>query len=238
MLSTSQTVTGYSIGFHHNYGNTGWSSTASNAYWDDVVIGDSYVGPINASAVFSDGFESNNFDAWDWTDGAVSTQSAIKHDGNYAMSYTGATNVFAAKDLGTGYSTFYVREYVYVHTFPDVWDLFSLLCSRDASYGSGADVGVYNDGGTQKFALSLPSGWVASSSVVSPDTWYCIELKVVSGAGTGAAYLYVNGSLVCSSSTETINAVRYVYAGSIWSGISCTAYVDCFVANTSYIGPG
>ena len=109
-IATSQTVTGYSVGFHDNYGNTGWSSTASNAYWDDVVIDDSYVGPINASAVFSDGFESNNFDAWDWTDGAVSTQSAIKHDGNYAMSYTGATNTFAAKDLGTEYNTFYVAN--------------------------------------------------------------------------------------------------------------------------------
>lgn len=118
-----------------------------------------------------------------------------------------------AKDLGTTYSTVYIREYIYVQSFPFEWNVFSLLCSRDASYGTGGDVAVYNVGGIQKFVLLLPSGWIASSVIVSPNTWYCMELEIVSGTGTGAAYLYVDGILVLSSTSETINPVRYVYAG-------------------------
>lgn len=235
-IATSQTVTGYSIGFHHNYGGTGWSTTASNAYWDDVVIDDAYIGPIGVSGVFSDGFESNNFSAWSWTEGSPSTQSSIKHDGNYALAYAGSSNVYAAKDLGTAYSTLYVREYVYVQFFPAQWNVFSVLCSRDASYGTGADVVVYNDGGIQKFALSTSSGWISSSATVSANIWYCVELRLVAGSGNGVVELFVDGQSVLYSLTQTVDPIRYVYAGSIWSGTSCTAYIDSFAANTTYIG--
>jgi hypothetical protein len=66
--------------------------------------------------------------------------------------------------------------------------------------------------------------------------YVCIKLRVVSGSGNGVAELFVNGQSVLSSSTQTINPIRYLYAGSIWSGTSCTANIDSFVANTSYIG--
>jgi hypothetical protein len=218
------------------YAGSIWSGTSCTACVDCFAISASYIGPESGSSyVFGNGFEESAFGAWDWTYGSPSRQSSIVHDGSYAMSYTG-TEVYAAKGLGTTYSTLYVREYVYLQSFPSQWDLFSVLCTRDASYGTGADVGIYNDGGTQKFALSTSSGWLTSSFTVSANTWYCIELRVVFGSGNGVAQLFVNGSSVLSSSTETINPVRYVYAGSIWSGTSCSACIDSFAANTSYIG--
>jgi len=218
------------------YAGTIWSGTSCTACVDCFAVSSSYIGPETGSSyLFSNGFEEPAFGAWDWTYGSPSRQSSIVNEGSYAMSYTG-TEVYAAKDLGTAYSTLYIREYVYVQSFPAQWSIFSVLCSRDASYGTGADVVVYNDGGTQKFALSTSSGWISSFATVSANMWYCIELRLVSGSGNGVAELFVNGSSVVSSSTQTISPIRYVYAGSIWSGTSCTAYIESFAANTSYIG--
>jgi hypothetical protein len=80
-----------------------------------------------------------------------------------------------------------------------------------------------------------------STSTVSPDTWYLVELKAVQGAGNGEAHFYLNNvetlnaTGLTNDSNQGINHVSV--GGGITSDQPITWYCASAIASTQYVGP-
>ena len=204
--------------------------------------------------IFSDGFESNNFNAWTGTEtggtGSTITVGSIDpHHGLYhAVAHTEIAGSYAcAYKTITEQTTVFIRGYVKVKTnLPASGKYYDPMGFYAGGYNgtSIAYAAIYNDAGTIRWVLRLRNGATLetniSSSTVSLDTWYCVELKVII-SDTGEGRLYINGIEVVSATgkdTNNYGNINCVVVGEKYSDGATIhdIYVDCVVAADAYIG--
>lgn len=212
---------------------------------------------VKATPIFSNGFEEGDFSAWSGlsTSGtAPIVQDTTKYAGNYAekcavsvwgqsgwsyKSFTTDTTLYAQSMIrfdstqGSG-----SRPFCFIHISQNSWG--------NEIIGAGINVVsevikwcvAYYDGSTIQIVSS------ATTAVI--NTWYRLEIKLVSNAGAGEVRVYVdNVELVDLAVTGLTNNGRppYYIRSGVWqvSGTAKTAtniYMDNVILDTSYIGLG
>jgi len=205
--------------------------------------------------VFSDGFETGNFNAWTGTASSsgmtIYVNTNHPHHGTYSCETVLAAGTgyrIAYKNLGS-YSTLYARIYVYWVSLP------SVSGDNVAALGLTSDNDWYNhfinkvsansDGTNSYWRMDYKSGGSSAhkTGVVALQTgvWYCIELKTVVSATIGEARLYVDGTEKLTATGLTndgLGNIGYNYIGAMGSGYGGNkdVYVDCVVVADAYIG--
>lgn len=206
--------------------------------------------------IFTDGFE-NGSTAWTPLTnlGGTSTlQSTIKKHGTYAIDSSipataGAYGVIL-KDLGSTYSTLFVRAYVRFSVLPaspNVLQINPTVC--DSLQNDLAGVYIRNNAGTIQWALNYRNdadpypargtGWAyAATPTPAINTWYCIEIEIIAGAGTGEVRLWVDGVELASATglTNIVHMPQQVQVG-VQSTVALAAHVysDSVIADTQPI---
>lgn len=198
-------------------------------------------------AIFSDGFESNDFTAWTGTQGSPTVVSDITHHGTYAMqvSTTGATT-YVYKTF-TAISTAHIRAYYRFDDIPAAGVQFQIITLRNSAGGTVALIELYNSGGTQKVYLFYYDGAdknVGVNFAWATGQWYCLELRaVISGAGAGEYRFYIDGveeaGLTKTGLTNNGRGNVDLTTVGLWHDGGAPAKVlrvDCVVVDSSYIG--
>jgi len=200
-------------------------------------------------AIFEDGFESGDFTAWTGTTvsdtyGSLTVQDTTKHKGTYAANSTitsqaAWTNAFCYKTF-TGVTTAYMRQYVYVSSFstPNYARGFMGLVGSVVAVYVGLD-------GNSRYLRIKGEGLTetTSSTALSLNTWYCVEVKYVVHATNGEVRVWLDGVAVddLTQTGKDTSAVSSVLQGRSgwWDGYSVagTVFVDCVVVADAYIGP-
>jgi hypothetical protein len=184
--------------------------------------------------LFSDGFESGDFSAWTGTSGTPTVQSTIKHHGTYAALSDASNSELCYKTGMTALDPAYIRAYFYFDALPSSdTEFYSLL----QTYISSLDcwVSVYNQGGTIKWRIGRSGsnfGYSTNSPVI--NTWYCVEVKVVSHPDV--FHLYIDGVEVASTTGTATGTVNTLYIGGWDKTESVNVYWDCVVVDDAYIG--
>jgi hypothetical protein len=221
---------------------------------------DIYVNYTPSNALFADGFESGNLNAWDGTaysGGTLTVQNSVFYNGGYASNFTsmstGAAVAYKAITPGTDY---YISSYIrlsamptgsspvvlgagFAHSNSDV-PSWALIAKPIVQFqGGNAYWGVRSiyGGGTssQNYLESTPSKPTA-------NTWYQVEMHSTVGT-SGQFQLWVNGVLkvnqtnVDNSARGNIGTACILLDSSYGAEPAMNLYVDDVVASTSYINP-
>jgi len=208
-------------------------------------------------AIFSDGFESGDFSAWTGTSiptgSTVETVTSPVHQGSYAahivrpLDLDVHPNIY--KDFST-VSTAYARFYVRFGSLPSsngaIYYPAYFGMSEYPTYVT--EISAYNNDGTVYWRIGMPdddANWYfsVSSSTVSVDTWYCVEIKKVGASSVGESRLYVDGVEVASVTGKNTGTKGQCNELSFWADSSgaglpqIDTYFDSVIINSSYIGP-
>jgi hypothetical protein len=208
-------------------------------------------------AIFSDGFESGDFSAWTGTSiptgSTVETVTSPVHQGSYAahivrpLDLDVHPNIY--KDFST-VSTAYARFYVRFGSLPSsngaIYYPAYFGMSEYPTYVT--EISAYNNDGTVYWRIGMPdddANWYfnVSSSTVSVDTWYCVEIKKVGASSNGESRLYVDGVEVASVTGKNTGTKGQCNELSFWADSSgagllqIDTYFDSVIIDSSYIGP-
>lgn len=198
----------------------------------------------NINTIFSSGWENSGGtgirDGGIWRSGSTGTVVASPvYNGNYSACFATSSNnnVGVGKTLSEAYDTLYFRAYVY---FPSIHEdtYVALMYLYDLNWANSVYVVMQNTAGYSEWQLVTPSNTYSSlPAVISPNTWYCVEVERQTGSGNGTAALWVNGNLLCNSTSETMKTgTQIVSLGII--GNNFTVVADDVVASTTGpIGP-
>jgi hypothetical protein len=190
--------------------------------------------------IFSDGFESGDFSAWNSRAGSV--QSVVKHHEIYAAQFSG-TWQRASKSLSPTLLA-YARIYVYFSDLPSGGNVISILSLYRSSSPFAPDVcvGVKNDGGVIKWGVTYDTSQVgpfAPSPNPITGVWYCVELRLNVTEGVGYNYeVWVDGTSILAKSRTISGAAKFdqLLIGGWDETEKLTNYIDCVVVSDAYIG--
>jgi hypothetical protein len=209
------------------------------------------------TALFKDDFETGSFNAWTGTKsyntGVTTTvQTTTVYNGTYAAKVSVAdgakeSGINKYKDLGTSYTSIDARVYMQLSALPRTGSILEILgFSSDGCLPNalGTRVDIVNSNGTAQWRLIYNNnGWQTTTvGSISANTWYCIEVKLVLGKGTGETHLYVNGAELVTktglTNTGMGSSVRYFSLGVDDETGSNTfnAYFDLVAVSKGYIG--
>jgi hypothetical protein len=197
--------------------------------------------------LFSDGFESGNFNEWNYVNGCPSSDgpqisTAEAHTGTYSAN-------FPAKSLGGfGYLMNYFPEQS-SFDFRFYMDLASLTGSRgfneiaEVLAANGDQIVVYLNLASRQFEVdyyncNLDSDYTYTSSALTlnANTWFCLELALTPTTFT----LYYNGVSLVAGTFPDGPTAGFVLAG-FYSYAICSSmpayYVDDVAMSNSYIEP-
>lgn len=196
------------------------------------------------ATIFSDGFESGDFSTWTAAFG-VTVQTSPVHSGTYSAYFASATICY--EDFGS-VSTCDGRAYIYISSLPvsGTTGYVSWLTNYFDGY-EDAKLAIYNNAGSYQWQLFYRDGGTLKNATVDAtidtDTWYCVEIRVVKGTGTGEARLYVDG-LEIVTETGLSNQDGYsgitrfaLYNSFVEGGNGFVMSADDVVVDSSYIGP-
>lgn len=206
--------------------------------------------------IFSDGFETNNFNAWTGTTttaGETATVEALNvHHGSFNANFT--TDGSATGEQALAYktlvaaTTLYARAYFKILTaLPANGKYYSILTlAVGGNYLVRVEInntaGVYTWGIRYHVGATHTLATYTPPSAIALNTWYCVEIKSVEDAVVGEARLYIGGTEVITKTdldTSAHGAMTRHDVGEYYS-LGQTAHsiiVDCDVVDSSYIGP-
>ena len=190
---------------------------------------------VEFTYLFEDGFESGDTNEWSGVSGLPAVQTAVKHDGFYAMEAAASGRTCY---LSVSESTVHVRGYFYVDSADGTVQVMRLRAgsSTIASVirtASGALQLAYRSGSSVLYDTSV--------TTLSLDAWHCIELRVVVG-GLGEYTVWVDGVEIGDVAHSGVDNAGYgvisrVDVGCVYSSSSTVdVYVDSVVASNDYIG--
>ncbi len=202
--------------------------------------------------VFSDGFESGNFNVWSQAvadgSGSVAVNSSNPYEGTYGAVFTaGGVNGYAEADKEglTSASTYYLRAYYkFASGLPSSNEDRIVLGGVMASeYTYGAFVTIKRIDGELYWGINHWENSVeqntfeATASNPTTGQWYCIEIK--RDVTSDAIQLWVDGVSKLSVSRSISGNSNLVAVGCGWKSYAASAvmYVDSVVVDTDYIGP-
>lgn len=197
--------------------------------------------------IFSDGFETGDFSAWDGTAAgfgdSVSVVSEDSYDGSYSVK-----SVISSKGHAYSYKGFTDQTTVYVHWYfkftadlPDapgekVW-LSVLLGDNGAT--EICRVGVeYFDGRARISLYNVGASTYYGSTTLSPNTWYSLEYKFYRSSN-GEFGVWLNG---VQERSVSLNLLSKPYADQVrigvahYTGVSPIVFSDGVVVAETRIG--
>lgn len=197
--------------------------------------------PLPTGTYFSDGFESGNFSQWNTPAGTgkAAVQAAVVNTGTNAASFTNGSGqyVFTTASLVGGaqtqtYTRFYFR-------FSSLASSTPLVLARDSSNRNLWEVDY--DAGRKGIDVYFWNGARARSdlysniNVLSPNTWYSIEVQA-NETTSGHAEVWLNGVSIGFVNNDL--SVTQGYATLLlYDEAVGTAYFDDVVVSNSYNGP-
>jgi len=221
-----------------------------------VLLFSSLIHPAFATTIFSDGFESGDFSAWTGTAYSGTAPTVVTdyvHHGTYSMkaSFTKDTEYGVAYKTVTSAKEYYMRSYVRLSATPPSntgATIMPYLKDQTNNIILGR-VTVKNNAGTLQVGAAYYNNGVKTSYYVnqsfSAGTWYCVELRVVCGSGTGIVQVWWDGTKIIDvqNLNNNYNIERaYVGVGAFSDDYPTTAWSldvrhDCVVVADTYIGP-
>jgi hypothetical protein len=199
--------------------------------------------PVQATSLFSDGFETGNFDGWTLQSGTGETiVTSPVHHGTYAAEFIKST--YCYKTVSSR-SDGYFRVYINISALPASgdWNTISMLSMYydDTAVGSG----ITNAGGTYKWVLyyrdaGVDKNLTSATPTISINDWDSVKVHLIKASGTGEAHLYINGTAILDATgldnddiDTNINraSIRSIYVA--YSPFVFTA--DCAVFDSSDI---
>ncbi len=179
--------------------------------------------------LFIDGFESGGLDLWDTINGG-SASGTQKKTGSYAYYVTAALH-YLIKNISS-VSTIYFKFWFYPYSTPYAHPIISFY----------DDVGVQvtlrlNTNMTLTLLRGTISGTVlgTGTKVLSLNTWYLIEGKILINDTTGIAQLKIDGALPLDidfsgdTQNQTGDTITKIYLGNVDVSYSGYNYFDDFV---------
>ncbi len=173
------------------------------AIQSDLSVGNA-VNLSGAGRIFSDGFESGNFNVWSGTGGSgtITPDATNPRSGKYAAKIVTSANGGYAQTTIASNSTLYARTYFDVATPTTIGNPVILEDLGTAGIGSGTHLYIdmeasgdlcfnYNAGGSTGCSTTVPS-W---------GTWHKLETEVIpNGAGASTLKVWLDNTLVTSGS--------------------------------------
>lgn len=199
---------------------------------------------VEATTIFSDGFETGDFTQWTGSSGtAYPNDTAILHSGSYAANATGAAVDYYCYETFADQSPIYARQYIRIGTLPSDGNALTFMMFWVGGLYLFKGWVLGNSTAANWAIVARDTGDTAQANVsivaVSVGTWYCVEAKWIKNNAAGGAALFVDGVEVINSTGYTtknsdVATVRFgldqTYpSSSLW-------WDDCVIA-TSYIGP-
>ena len=200
-----------------------------------------------AGRIFSDSFESGNFNTW--TTGAqtsgtstVAIDTSTVHNGKYAVKFneTGAagSDAYLQSTFSSTATTYSVRSYIYFSSLPAAnLNLFRIYSSTSgdiqaAFIDSAGKLGVTNNG----------AGLGTNGTALTTGAWHEVEMRITLGTGTsGSISIYLDGvdqhdytGLTTYDGTNLDNRFRL---GEVVSNAG-TYWADDFVIDSGANGTG
>ena len=204
--------------------------TSSNSADSSVVV---TVDNSGSGLLFSDGFESGNLGAWTLVktggDGTATVQTSVVKTGTYAARLTaGSTSgslAYARKTLSADQSQLTVSgdfqitaEGTSAQNVPFV-RLFDAAGTRR--------VGLFRQSQSgNKIYVSYGGSNFLTTGLLPLGTWGHFDLKVVAGTGTATVEVRLNGTLIYSTATATVPALRTLQIGNDTAAQPMGIYVD------------
>ncbi|MEM3640374.1 MAG: M14 family zinc carboxypeptidase [Candidatus Bathyarchaeia archaeon] len=213
-----------------------------------------------AQILFTDGYESGNFDAWNGTKTTTDDQaiviSTLPYDGTYHAQYktnaipSGTRYAYSYVNLATPISEVYTRAYFYIIDglpLDDNDDRFGLI-SYEVNGQIQCSIRVHRSGGVDRFNVI---GFNGTSTVqkgtdaVYPTEgqWYCIEFYIKVHSVRGEYRAWINGveqitltNLDTTRYGKGVNRIRVGITSSINVQHNVTIYCDAAAVSTRYIG--
>ncbi|MBA2286472.1 MAG: choice-of-anchor D domain-containing protein [Ktedonobacteraceae bacterium] len=229
-----------------------FAPTANGARAASVTITDNATGSPHSSALsgtgvtpavyFNDGFESGNFSQWNLpssdSNGTRSAQSGVVNTGSRAAAFTNTSGqygyVYTA--LPTAQAQTFTRFYFRVAKSTTQGTMLAL--TRNASgtnvwevdYNAnrhGLDIYFWNGARTL-------FGVYTSQNVISPDTWYSLELQI-NETSTGHAQVWLNGTSIGTVDDDLSMAQPYARL-MLFDSAAGSIYFDDVIVSNSYNG--
>jgi hypothetical protein len=202
--------------------------------------------------IFSDGFESGNFNAWTGTTGTISVETTDPHLGTYHAQHTSSSQNSVSecyKSISNQVEA-YMRLYlkfptVFTGTSADGWETGPRLTTAGIV---GAQAKCKYDGSNYYWGVEVyeSSGWQTywGSAFTLLSKYYCIELYFKVGQSDGAVALWVDEvQQVSQSGLDTNDYGDYITNARdriqrrTGSDAASLVYTDCVVVADAYIGP-
>jgi len=188
--------------------------------------------------IFSDGFESNNFDAWTGTSGSPSIVEDPVRQGSYAAQADAAYDYWH-KTISEQ-TTFYLRFYF---QYSDI-----LYFNAVEVYAGATKIGtwqpmadgkmryIYKNGGSDEY-LPAYAGYAAN---LQTGEWYCLEIKHTIDGSNGEVEMWldeVSCGSVSGKDTNNYGNIDSFRMGRGYGAGTCAITYDSVVAADTYIGP-
>lgn len=207
------------------------------------------------SVLFSDKFQSGNMNAWTNID-ASDVELSVTNSSLLQCSTDTASNGnwgYLYKWLDKNYTSIYWRWYVYFRNLPTTDGNIigtggiynSMIESNYNAANSVCGLSVVRQNGACYWNFGFANNSVAynltSTSKVSANTWYLVEINAIQGGGNGEVHFYIDNVETLSATGLTNNANAGIDHVSIGGGITADQpvvwYCGGAVAATQYVGP-
>lgn len=242
-LGNNETISSTSYGELSNpkyyYYDSAKYPDLSTATLEASVKGDTLQG---AGRYWTSGFEMNSTTAgveMTSTAGTMSIVTSPVRSGTYAFraNPTSSTGLYTARYLTSADANNYLRFYVRYATAPSA---LTYIASFYTSTTHRAGIRMATDGSLELWNATAKVG--SSSSALSANTWYRVELRYDSTAAAGSDTLdaHLNGTSFASSSAESLGTINSFQMGVITSTTADLFFDDVAINNAtgSWIGPG
>jgi len=228
--------------------------------FDSAVISTAYIGQLDISQLFQDGFESGGFQAWDGTvtttNDIASVSSAAPYDGSFGANFatspvvSGTRLAYCYEDVSPQLSEIHARGYFLISQglpLNDTGDRFGLI-AFEVGGQLQCTLRVYRSGGLDRFNIIGLTGTAsvsASTDNIYPiqGRWYEIEFYVRVDGSNGEYAAWINGveqiditGLNTSCFADGVSRVRFGLTSTINVQHPVQVHLDSAAISTAYIG--
>jgi hypothetical protein len=193
----------------------------------------------NASRIFSDGFESGNFNLWSVTNGAAAIDTGTVHSGKYAAKFSpaGSGQAYVQTHIN-GAATIDMRGYAYVTS--QTTGNIALLTLCDSTCATEYE--LYRDNSTGKLSFYNNSSAISTvgSTALTTGSWHEIEADVTESASAGTINVYLDGTNVISLTGQNTGSdnTTVLNAGDVGYGNTAIFSIDDVAVDTARPGDG
>lgn len=182
--------------------------------------------------IFSDGFESGDFNAWNFHAGAT-VVSTEKHSGSYSMKVASGASGNCKKEISLT-SLGFVRFFLLLTGQPAENQTATLILFGNA--GSALSYFAYRDvAGTTQLYLNCGGDTDIAAAVLSDNVWHCVDAEY--NDTTDIHNVWVDGTLKLQASHDFGMGADWFRLGVVSGLISQDVYIDDVLYNDSYSNP-